>query len=464
MKQYNLYNTIIISIIITIWMHTLSYAQDTQTYGNITSISDDQIVAQFENEDITVGDEIEIKRSKKIINPITQKIVGTRLLTIAKGVVEEIGLGKAQIKILEKFTREKITKTDMVFLTGTEKQINRPEDLKIEEVIDSTLVTADKAEEVIPIPEQNPPQYFDIQDIDEETDTIEMEGGYDDDISEGDIFLIQRKEQVFDPETKLAVDTKEFNVGKLQIESLTKNTSIGRIIEKSEGMELSINDQVVKEKEHIAYMEWLARIRADSSEIARLRDEVKVLKYQIRLIKATVDSLGYKHSEHLNEFVMLKNDIDSVLPKLMAGNITGARIRIKNDEPLTVSESHNLLVLYKKVLDDCFNKKFHTAIVEFQDIINRYPDSKLTENCRYWIAQSYFNVMDYPRAAEVFKTVISDRRFNHKDDDAAIMLGITYYRMNDFDAALLEFQNFINNYPDSEYKNKVSYWIQRLSS
>ena len=245
---------------------------------------------------------------------------------------------------------------------------------------------------------------------------------------------------------------------------MTKNTSIGRIIEKSEGLEPSINDQVVKEKEHIAFMEWFARIKADSSEIARLRDEVKVLKYQIRLIKATMDSLDYKHSEHLNEFVMLKNDIDNVLPKLMVSDIIGARIRIKNDEPLSAAESHKLLVLYKKVLDDCFNKKFQTAIVEFQDIINRYPDSKLTENCHYWIAQSYFNMKDYPRAAEVFKAVIGDRRFNHKDDDASIMLGITYYRMNDFNAALLEFQNFITNYPDSEYKNKISYWIQRLSS
>lgn len=431
-------------------MHTLSYAQDIQPYGNITNISDNQIVVQFENIDVSVGDEIEVKRTKQIVNPITQKIVGTRLLVIAKGVVEEIGLGKAQIKILKKITRKKIIKTDMVFLTGTEKQISRQEKQKIEEVF--------------LIPEQKPPQYFDIQDIDEEADTIEMKGGYDDDISEGDIFLIQRKEMIYDPETKLVVDTKEINVGKLQIESLTKNTSIGRIIEKSEGIEPNINDQVVKEKEHIAYMEWFARIRADSSEIARLRNEVKVLKYQIRLIKATMDSLGYKHSEHLNEFVMLKNDIDNVLPKLMAGDIIGARIRIKNDEPLSAFESHNLLVLYKKVLDDCFNKKFQTAIVEFQDIINRYPDSKLTENCRYWIAQSYFNMKDYPRAAEVFKTVIGDRRFNHKDDDASIMLGITYYRMNDFNAALLEFQNFINNYPDSEYKNKVSYWIQRFSS
>ena len=70
---------------------------------------------------------------------------------------------------------------------------------------------------------------------------------------------------------------------------------------------------------------------------------------------------------------------------------------------------------------------------------------------------------EYEAAAKGFSSVIEDTRFVHKDDDASIMLGITYYLTGDTSNALTEFQKFIINYPDSEYRDKVNYWIQRLS-
>ena len=96
--------------------------------------------------------------------------------------------------------------------------------------------------------------------------------------------------------------------------------------------------------------------------------------------------------------------------------------------------------------------------------MKHYPNSKLTENCQYWIAQSYFSMGHYETAAEGFKSVITDSRFKHKDDDASIMLAITYYKLGRPADALAEFQNFVRLYPGSEYRRKVDSWIKRLSS
>ena len=104
-----------------------------------------------------------------------------------------------------------------------------------------------------------------------------------------------------------------------------------------------------------------------------------------------------------------------------------------------------------------------THVQQFQQIINRYPNSSITENCIYWIAQSHFSTGNYSAALEEFKAVIEDTRFSHKDDDAALMLGITLYITGNNFEALEELKEFIIKYPDSEYRNKVDYWIQRLS-
>ena len=104
-------------------------------------------------------------------------------------------------------------------------------------------------------------------------------------------------------------------------------------------------------------------------------------------MRTTVDSLGIEHKIHRNEFDTLKNEIERVFSNLMKSDMVGSKILIKNDEPITPDSSQDLWRLYKQALDNCLDFKFEDAISEFQLIMKHYPNSKLTENCRYWIAQ-----------------------------------------------------------------------------
>ena len=212
-----------------------------------------------------------------------------------------------------------------------------------------------------------------------------------------------------------------------------------------------------------AYEELIEIALAESSLVQNIHKEIDDLKSDLFLLRATVDSLGQEHSDHRNEFEMYKDEIEDMFSSLMMSDMVGSKILIKNDESITPSISESLVDSYRQALDACLNYRFETAIKEFQSIINRYPNSKLTENCRYWIAQSYYGMRNYPAAIEVFKAVIEDTRFSHKNDDASIMLGISYYLTGNVTEALIEFQKFLINYPDSEYRDKVNYWIQRLS-
>ncbi|MBT4482423.1 MAG: tetratricopeptide repeat protein [Candidatus Latescibacteria bacterium] len=405
-----------------------AHAQKDKSSGIVLSVSGKTVFAQFEDIDISVGDIVEIQRYKEIIDPIDGKVRGTPLIKIARGVIDDFGLGKASIRILEMLVNDTIETDDIVIHTGQEKRIIRTQELT----------------------------YGEIQDISEEEIVTSL--GSDDDISEGDVFLVQRTEPVYDPETNEVTGTRETTVGRTIVDSVSPTSSTTRIIEQT--VPLESTDNVVRESDYLAH---LAFMQSDSVKISMLEEEVASLKKQIRTLRSNFDSLGYEQSQHRNEFETLKRDIESVLPKLMSGDIQGTTITINNDEPVTRNISSELFELYRQSLNNCLDRKFQRAVQGFQMIIERYPDSKLTENCRYWIAQSYFSLKNFTYAAEEFKSVLADTRFKHKDDDASIMLGITYYRMNEPDEARAEFQKFIENYPDSEYRNKVNYWINQLS-
>ncbi len=396
--------------------------------GRVLSISGKTIVAGFENVTASVGDEVEILHVQSIVDPVTQKVRGERTIPIAKGVIIDIGLGKVNVRV-EATEGRQIEVDDIVRLTGRGKKIIRPEG----------------------------PRFGEIQEITDETIVTNL--GSADEISPGDIFLIQRNEPVFDPDTKELVGTNSVNVGRYSVNTVGDGTSVAKVIEQN--LIPQKTDIVYKESE---YLEYIAMMQSDSARIARIEEEVADLKRQLRDARSKLDNLEASHTAHLNDYETLKRDIETVVTRLMSGDIKDVRLRIKNDEPAAAVQSKDLLASYERALKDCLDHKLETAIRQFNDIISRYPESKLTENCRYWIAQSYFSLKAYPQAAEGFQAVINDTRFTHKDDDASIMLGITYLRMNRPDDARAQFEEFIKLYPASEYRSKVNYWLGMLET
>ena len=397
--------------------------QENDLYGTILSITDKSLSVHFEDRIVGVGEMVEFWRFTKIVDPVTGDVRGETKSLVAKGVVDDIGISRVMVTLTELISNQKIQMTDNALPTGRGKKIIRTQKIgEIQELQDDGNILIDL--------------------------------GITDEISEGDEFLIQRVEKAIDPETKKLTITNQIDVGRGKVKSVAQNTSVGSSVELVPGMELLKTDNVVF---NVTSEVDDAPVIHDSTVIDSLKTEINELKREVGILRTVVDSLG-------NEQLLFKSEIESVLSKLMSGDISGTKIMMKNEEPFSRSSSAGLFDDYKQALKLCLDHKFTSAISRFEAILKQYPDSKLTENCRYWIAQSRFTMGNYSKAAEGFKSVIDDRRFKHKDDDASIMLGITYFKLGNVQEAMTEFENFIQRYPKSEYIHIVNRWKTMLSS
>jgi len=63
--------------------------------------------------------------------------------------------------------------------------------------------------------------------------------------------------------------------------------------------------------------------------------------------------------------------------------------------------------LYKKAEELYNSRKYEEAIIEFQKVIDNYPDSDLVDKAQYKIAESYRTLGKYDEAAEAFQKVMS---------------------------------------------------------
>jgi len=398
-------------------------AQDNDSYGTILSITDKSLNVHFKDRIVGVGEMVEFWRFTEIVDPVTGDVRGETKGLVAKGVVDDIGISRVMVTLTELISNQKVQMTDKALPTGRGKKIIRTQKIgEIQELQDDGGIVIDL--------------------------------GTTDEISEGDEFLIQRVEKTIDPETKELTITNQIEIGRGKVASVQQNSSVGSLVELVPGMELLKTDNVVFSMTSEVDD---APVMHDSTVIDSLKTEINELKHEVSMLRTAVDSLG-------NEQLLFKSEVETVLTKLMSGDIYGTKIMMKNEEPFSRSSSAALFDDYKQALKLCLDHKFKSAQNRFEAILKQYPNSKLTENCRYWIAQSHFTMGNYSTAAEGFKAVIDDRRFKHKDDDASIMLGITHFKLGNAQEALTEFENFTRQYPKSEYIHIVNRWKTMLSS
>ncbi len=109
----------------------------------------------------------------------------------------------------------------------------------------------------------------------------------------------------------------------------------------------------------------------------------------------------------------------------------------------------------------------------FKRVLTHFPGHKRSENALYWTGECYFALKKFDRAIGYFNRTLTNN-FYHKDQDAQIKKGYSYFMSKRFDLAAREFQKYIRYYPRGKYVavarewNKIStkelrYRIQRSS-
>jgi len=93
-------------------------------------------------------------------------------------------------------------------------------------------------------------------------------------------------------------------------------------------------------------------------------------------------------------------------------------------------------------------RQYKKAIQEFEVLLGENMNHSLSDNCQYWIGESYWGLGKYQQAAAAFEKVFTFAKSN-KDVDAQLKLGLCYLRLNDKSRAREEFQKLIDNYPSS---------------
>jgi TolA-binding protein len=105
---------------------------------------------------------------------------------------------------------------------------------------------------------------------------------------------------------------------------------------------------------------------------------------------------------------------------------------------------------YKEALNKFYYQRYGDAIELFEGLIMEKPQHYLVGNIQYWIGESYYALRQYKKAFNAFNLVFNTNAFD-KYDDTQLKLGFCYFKMGKMRSAVVEFQNLLTYYPNSEH-------------
>lgn len=115
---------------------------------------------------------------------------------------------------------------------------------------------------------------------------------------------------------------------------------------------------------------------------------------------------------------------------------------------------------YKKYLD----QKYAEAIELFSRLTERFKDDALIDNALYWQAESYFKSNQPDKALKQYQLIYRYFPFSNKADYALYKIGLLYDESKDYPRALLALNRLLEEYPSSDLYKIVSLKIKEIKN
>ena len=262
-------------------------------------------------------------------------------------------------------------------------------------------------------------------------------------------------------ETKVAVlemeNSRQFSAHKEKLNAsalLSQNNQL-----KIEALEKRLSDRNMISQEEYAELKYT---------IQTLKEGFQRVEGQIEEIKHGFAGDYQKHGgtmeekiERLDQAISKNYEKVIKLEKYMGFEPSAAAEIDKTIQPAPIpgkSPAQELYDAAKKLFDDGDNEN---ARIQFENFINKYPDSDNADNARFWIADSYYVEKWFEKAILEYQKVLEEYPKSNKLSAARLKQGYAFAELGEKANARLILKELIKKHPDT---NEARYAQEKLKT
>lgn len=203
-------------------------------------------------------------------------------------------------------------------------------------------------------------------------------------------------------------------------------------------------------KEEVAGME--RNITTEMGDLLKSEADMQVqlqnLSQQIEQLQANLEDNTYRQTQLSQQLAAIQQQLQAGRSELPAGEVGESEAAEGNDAadaPTVVATDPK--ALYDTAYSDYLRGNYELAILGFQEYLERFPQTSLTDNAHYWIGESYYGQGDYERSIQEFNVILD--RFSQSDKAPAAQLKKAYANLQagHREGAIVQLQALVRDHP-----------------
>jgi tol-pal system protein YbgF len=194
--------------------------------------------------------------------------------------------------------------------------------------------------------------------------------------------------------------------------------------------------------------------------VEQLTDQVNILKRSVEDVKGsnqqTQAAVSSRVESVAGHFSTLNASLDLVLERIakLSQQLaeTKAKVEVLDTPPASPARTGppSAEELYNAAFGDLNKGSYDLARQGFDEYLKNYPDTELSDNAQYWIAESLYIQRKFSEAIQNFDKVLANYPKGDKAPAAALKKGYSLLEIKSNDAGIRELRQLIQKYPTSD--------------
>jgi tol-pal system protein YbgF len=101
-------------------------------------------------------------------------------------------------------------------------------------------------------------------------------------------------------------------------------------------------------------------------------------------------------------------------------------------------------------------------VVEFSELVDRFPQHPLASNSQYWVGEVYYRQRDFRQALVEFQKLVDGYPQGAQVPEALLKLGLCHRALKDAAAARESFERVVKGYPGTNAASQARSLLSQL--
>lgn len=227
--------------------------------------------------------------------------------------------------------------------------------------------------------------------------------------------------------------------------------------------EVTARDEEFEEDTRGRHASFQTLLRDVREEIAQLRGQLETTQYQLQKVatqeesrEADLKRLEKAVQSHLDRIVRIEEYLGLEPSEKLVSSETAQEGAIEEGEEIRETPEE----LYRRAKELFDQGEYENARELFRSFVNQFPKSKVADNAQFWLGEIYYREKWYEKAILEYQKVIENYPDGNKTPSALLKQGFAFLNLNDQANARLILKELIRKFPDSNEarvaKNKLA--------